>query len=131
MADFMCCTTALVIIGYVSSRDAAGEDIAAILVISTAAWRGIGGEVANPQEAITEVGKKIDVQTGVGAFTERWFHLRIIVASCPIIVHGKVGRDQGKGYAAWSVGPIQNRELVECMLANPYAAHSRRFMIAR
>ena len=93
VADLMCCTTALIIIGYVSSRDAAGEDIAAVLVICATARRGVGGKIANPQEATTEVGEEVDVKAGVSAFTEGWFHLRIIISSCPIVVHGKVGRD--------------------------------------
>lgn len=93
VADLMCCTPALIIIGYISSGDAAGEDIAAVLVVGAAAWRGVGGKIANPQEATTEVGEEVDVQAGVSAFTEGWFHLRIIVASCPVIVDGKVGRD--------------------------------------
>ena len=93
VADLMCCSTALIVIGYGSAGDAAGEDIAAVLVIGAAAWRGVGGKIANPQETTTEVGEEVDVKTGVSAFTESWFHLRIIIASCPIIVHGKVGRD--------------------------------------
>ena len=93
VADLMCCTPTLIIIGYISSRDAAGEHIAAVLVIGAAAWRGVGGKIANPQEATAKVREEVDVKAGVSAFTEGWFHLRIIIASCPIIVDRKVGRD--------------------------------------
>ena len=91
VADLMCCTTALVIIGYVTSGDAAGKDVAAVLVIRAAARRGVGREIANSQKAATEVGEKVDVKAGVGALAESRFHLRIIVAGCPVIVHGEVG----------------------------------------
>ena len=131
VADLMSRTTTLIIIGYVSSGDAAGEDVAAILVIRAAAWRGVGRKIANSQKTTTEVGEKVDVKAGVGSLTESWFHLRVIVASCPIIVHGKVGRDEGEGYAARSVGLIQNRELEKCMSVNPCVGHSCLSMIPR
>ena len=61
MPDLVRRRAALVVVRHAAAGYAPGEDVAAVLVVSATAGGGVGGEVADPEEAAAEVGEEVDV----------------------------------------------------------------------
>ena len=61
MPDLVRRRAALVVVRYGAAGHAAGEDVAAVLVVGATAGGGVGWEVADAEEAAAEVGEEVDV----------------------------------------------------------------------
>ena len=102
---------ALVIIRHVAPRQAPRQHIAPVLLEGRAPLGGVGGEVADAEEAVAEVGEEVDVQVGVVAFAQGRFHGGVVVARGPVVVDGEVGREEFEGDAVGGVGSVQDGDL--------------------
>lgn len=111
MPNLMRRRPALVIIRHVAPRQAPRQDIAPILLEGRAAPRCVGGEVADAEEAVAEVGEEVDVQVGVVALAQGRFHGGVVVARGPVVVDGEVGGDEFEGDAVGGVGFVQDGDL--------------------
>ena len=111
MPNLMRRRPALVIIRHVAPRQAPRQDIAPILLEGRAPPRRIGGEVADAEEAVAEVGEEVDVQVGVVALAQGRFHGGVVVARGPVVVDGEVGGDEFEGDAVGGVGFVQDGDL--------------------
>lgn len=90
-----------------TTRDGVSKNVAAILVEGGGArGSGAGGEVADAEEASTEVGEEVDVQVGIGPFAEGGFHLGVVVAGGPVVVRGEVGANKGELDVGGAVGAV-------------------------
>lgn len=61
MTDLVRRRAALVVIRHAAAGHAAGEDVAAVLVVGACTGSGIGGEVADAEEAAAKIGEEVDV----------------------------------------------------------------------
>lgn len=111
MADLMGCRATLVVIGGCTSGNRLGKDVAAVLFIGGAPWRCVCREVANPEEAATEVGQEVDVEVGVGALAQGGLHLRVVITGGPVVVHGEVGANEREGDARRSIASVDDCKL--------------------
>lgn len=111
MADLVRRGAALVVVRSGPARNRLSENVASIFVVSLGAGGGVGGEVANAEQAAAEVGEEIDVQVLVGSLAECGFHLGIVVASCPVVVDGEVAADEGEVDAGRIIAAVQHGKL--------------------
>ena len=111
MPNLVSCGPTQMIVCHIATGEGSRKNVAPVLVKGRTPLERRSREVANAEQATSEIGEEINVEVGVVAFAQSGLHFAVVVAGGPAVIDSEVGADELEVDAVWAVGLVENIKL--------------------